>query len=66
MIRKVSFLGRVVYIHTERPLIYYSCTGANFDIFLNANPYLMKMKGAVIAIAAIPPRIDIAGPTPRL
>ncbi|KAG9817515.1 hypothetical protein KCU77_g17698, partial [Aureobasidium melanogenum] len=43
-----------------------SCTGANFDIFLSFNPYFMKMKGTGKANAATPPRMLIAGPTPRL
>jgi hypothetical protein len=35
------------------------------DIFLSFNPYFMNMKGTGSAKAAMPPRIDIAGPTPR-
>ena len=44
----------------------HSGTGPNFDIFLNARPYFMKIKGTGMAKAATPPRMDIAGPTPRL
>lgn len=43
-----------------------SSTGANLDFLLNARPYFMNMNGTGIAITATPPRIDIAGPTPRL
>lgn len=42
-----------------------SCTGANFDIFRSFSPYLMKINGTGKASAATPPRILMAGPTPR-
>lgn len=35
------------------------------DIFLSVNPYFINIKGTGMAIVATPPRIDIAGPTPR-
>lgn len=36
------------------------------DFLLRANPYFMNINGTGIAITAIPPRIDTAGPTPKL
>lgn len=35
-------------------------------IIRNFRPYFMKINGTGIARAAMPPRIDIAGPTPKL
>jgi hypothetical protein len=45
---------------------YDSSTGANLDILLKVNPYFMKMNGTGIATVATAPKIDIAGPTPKL
>lgn len=44
----------------------YSSTGANLDFLLKASPYFMNKNGTGIAMTATPPRIDIAGPTPKL
>lgn len=40
--------------------------GANLDMLLNFFPYLMNSNGTGSAKHAIPPRMLIAGPTPKL
>lgn len=41
-------------------------TGANLDLFLNVGPIFMNKNGTGSNAEATPPRMDIAGPTPRL
>lgn len=41
-------------------------TGANVLFFLNLSPYRMNIKGTGSAKQATPPRMLIAGPTPKL
>lgn len=45
---------------------YQSSTGANFDFRLRVSPYRMKINGAGNIRHARPPKMLIAGPTPRL
>ncbi len=56
----MNFLWMYMLIH------YSSSPGANLLIFLNFTPYFIKMNGTGIARVATAPRIDIAGPTPRV
>jgi len=43
-----------------------SSMGAKLDLFLKASPYFINKNGTGIAAVATAPRIDMAGPTPRL
>lgn len=43
-----------------------SITGANFDRFLKARPYFIKINGTGTRAALTAPRIDMAGPTPSV